>query len=167
MYIVILVALAFLAGFLTHRFLVRRQAEAIQPAQPESSYEAHVTTSDFDSMVLQTSRETPVLVDFYASWCAPCQILGPILSDSAKKYDGRFLLAKVDVDAEPALSHKYSITSMPTVMLFRDGKVVGKFVGVRREHAVRYFLAQHGVMLPGLPAPQAPQKAAESPEAER
>lgn len=71
------------------------------------------------------------------------------------------------MDAEPALSHKYGIMSMPTVMLFCDGKVVGKFVGARREHAVRFFLAQNGVMLPELPAPESAQEEAQSPETER
>jgi putative thioredoxin len=107
-----------------------------------------VTTATFDEMVLQTSNDTPVLVDFHATWCPPCHFLGPVLAEMAKNYQGRFLLAKVDVDAEPALSKSYNIRSMPTVLLFREGRNVAQFVGARQEHAVRFFLAQNGVLSP-------------------
>ncbi len=151
MHIVIIAALAFVAGMLLHRYLMQSRAKATEVPEPASSYEASVTAASFDSMVLQTSRETPVLVDFYATWCPPCQYLGPVLAETAKHYEGRFLLAKVDVDAEPALSERYQIKSMPTVMLFRDGNVVAQFVGARQAHSVRFFLAQNGVMPPEQP----------------
>ena len=148
MHIVIFVVLAFVAGMLLHRHLTRRAAAAPEMPLPLSSYEANVTAADFDSMVLKTSSETPVLVDFYATWCPPCQYLGPLLAEMAKNYQGRFLLAKVDVDSEPSLSQTYKIRSMPTVVLFRNGSSVAQFVGARAEHSVRFFLAQNGVLAP-------------------
>jgi putative thioredoxin len=149
MHIVILVVLAFIAGMLLHRHLARaRQAKMTEMPLPQSPYEASVTTASFDSMVLQASADTPILVDFHATWCAPCHHLGPVLADMAKKYNGKFLLAKVDVDAEPSLSKAYNIRSMPTVLLFRDGRSVAQFVGARQEHSIRFFLAQNGVLPP-------------------
>jgi putative thioredoxin len=153
MHIVIFVALAFVAGVLLHRHLTNRRAKAAEMPQPLSSYEASVTTATFGQMVLQTSGETPVLVDFYAAWCPPCQYLGPVLAEMAKSYQGRFLLAKVDVDVERSLSQEYGIKSMPTVHLFRDGRSVAQFVGARQEHAVRFFLAQNGVLPPKEESP--------------
>jgi putative thioredoxin len=148
MHLVIFVALAFVAGMLLHRHLVRGKAKAAEIPVPRSAYESSVTAASFDSMVLRTSNETPVLVDFYAAWCPPCQHLGPVLAEMAKNYRGKFLLAKVDVDAERSLSQAYNIKSMPTVILFRDGRSVAQFVGARQEHSVRFFLAQNGVLPP-------------------
>lgn len=149
MHILIFAALAFVAGMLVHRHLTRiRQAKATETPLPLSPYEASVATATFDSMVLEASNEIPVLVDFHATWCPPCQYLGPLLGEMAKNYEGRFLLAKVDVDAEPSLSQTYNIRSMPTVLLFRNGRSVAQFVGARQEHAVRFFLAQNGVLPP-------------------
>lgn len=148
MHLVIFVALVFVAGMLLHGRLGRRKAPAAEIPLPLSSYESSVTARTFDSMVLQTSRETPVLVDFYAAWCPPCQYLGPVLAEMAKNYKGKFLLAKVDVDVERSLTQAYNIESMPTVVLFRDGRSVAQFAGARQEHSVRFFLAQNGVLPP-------------------
>jgi putative thioredoxin len=149
MHIVIFVVLAFVAGMVMHRHLTRaRHANATESPPPLSPYETGVATATFDSMVLQASNETPVLVDFYATWCPPCQYLGPVLSEMAKNYKGQFLFAKVDVDAEPSLSQAYKIRSMPTVVLFRNGRSVAQFAGARQEHSIRFFLAQNGVLPP-------------------
>ena len=148
MHLVILLALAFVAGMLWHRRLARGKAKVGEEPAALSPYESSVTAASFDSMVLKTSSETPVLVDFYAAWCPPCQYLGPLLAEMAKSYRGKFLLAKVDVDTERSLSQAYSIKSMPTVILFRDGRSVAQFVGARQEHSVRFFLAQNGVLPP-------------------
>jgi putative thioredoxin len=142
--IIILAVLALVAGV----FFYRNISRARGPGPGLSPYEANVTTKTFADMVARTSNNTPVLVDFHATWCAPCQYLGPILSEMAKSYDGRFLLAKVDVDAEPSLTATYNVQSMPTVVLFRDGRGVARFEGAREERSIRYFLAQHGVHAP-------------------
>jgi putative thioredoxin len=153
MHIVIFLAVAFVAGVLLHRHLTNRRSKAVEVAQPLSCYEASVTAATFSEMVLQTSGETPVLVDFYAAWCPPCRYLGPVLAEMAKSYKGKFLLAKVDVDVERSLSQEYNIKSMPTVLLFRDGRSVAQFVGARQEHSVRFFLAQNGVLPPNEESP--------------
>ncbi len=148
MHPIILIVLALVAGMLLHRQLMRGKAVKTAMPAPLSRYESTVTAANFDSVVLKASGETPVLVDFYASWCQPCQYLGPVLAEMAESYAGNFLLAKVDVDAEQTLSQKYGVKSMPTVMLFRDGRHVDQFVGARQPHSVRYFLAQNGVKPP-------------------
>src|SRR5688572_11937961 len=149
MHIVLFVVVAFVAGMLLHRHLARgRQRKAAEIPPPQSPHEASVTSATFQAMVLETSHGTPVLVDFYAAWCPPCHYLGPVLAEMARRYQGKFLLAKVDVDAEPSLSEAYRVTSMPTVLLFRGGRSVARFEGAREERSVRFFLAQNGVSPP-------------------
>lgn len=104
-----------------------------------------VTTARFQDDVLQKSLEIPVLVDFWATWCAPCKQLGPILEKLASEYNGAFLLAKVDVDAEQQLAGYFGIRSVPTVVLIKDGQPVDGFPGVLPEAQLRQFLAQHGI----------------------
>ncbi len=116
----------------------------------EHSHVRDVTTAEFDEAVLQRSHTTPVLVDFWATWCGPCRALGPVLERLAAEYDGGFLLAKVDTDREQALAQQFQIRSIPTVMLFRDGQRVGGFPGALPEGQLRQFLGQHGVE-PGPP----------------
>ncbi len=118
------------------------------PIKDVSAYETLVTTDDFDEMVLDTSFKTPVLVDFFATWCQPCNYFAPILSAFADRYRGSFLLAKVDVDKNDLLLHRYDIEAMPTIMLFKNGECVDRFVGGRLPHSIRYFLASNGVPEP-------------------
>ena len=102
-----------------------------------------VTTADFASRVLEHSRQSPVLVDFWATWCGPCKALTPVLERLAAEAGGRFILAKVDTDAERELAAANGIRSLPTVRLFVDGAPVAEFMGAQPEHAVRAFLDQH------------------------
>ncbi|MBL0939966.1 MAG: thioredoxin [Gemmatimonadaceae bacterium] len=110
-----------------------------------SAHVLEVTTASFADDVVQQSHRVPVLVDFWATWCGPCRALGPILERLAGEYDGAFVLAKIDTDREQALAAQFQIRSIPTVMLFRDGKQVGGFPGALPEGQIRKFLAQHGV----------------------
>lgn len=86
-----------------------------------------VTDADFEEKVVKASR--PVVVDFWAEWCAPCRIIAPIVEELAQEYDGRVDFAKMDVDSNPQTAVKYGVRSIPTLLLFKDGKAVGQVVG--------------------------------------
>jgi putative thioredoxin len=109
----------------------------------QTSYEFDVGGADFDVRVLEASRSVPVLVDFWAAWCGPCQSLGPILSRLAAEYGGRFLLAKVDTDTGRQLAADHGIRSLPTVRLFKGAATVAEFMGLQPEPAIRALLDEH------------------------
>ncbi|QWP79171.1 tetratricopeptide repeat protein [Lysobacter sp. K5869] len=110
------------------------------------------TAERFQQDVLQKSLETPVLIDFWAEWCQPCKTLGPILEKLAGEYNGAFVLAKVDVEAEQQLGAAFQIRSIPTVYLMKDGQLVDGFAEALPEGVVREFLKSHGIE-PGAAAP--------------
>ncbi|MCC4620478.1 thioredoxin [Xanthomonas cassavae CFBP 4642] len=105
-----------------------------------------VTTDTFETEVLQKSLTTPVLVDFWATWCGPCKSLTPILEKLAADYNGAFELAKVDVDKEQQIAAAFQIRSVPTVFLVKGGELVDGFPGAMPEGQIRDFLTQHGVV---------------------
>ncbi|MEK7348596.1 MAG: thioredoxin [Candidatus Eisenbacteria bacterium] len=86
-----------------------------------------ITDSTFDTEVLQS--QVPVLVDFWATWCGPCKMIAPVLEEVAKQYEGKVKVAKVDVDNNVRIATKYDIRSIPTLYIFKDGKVVQTIVG--------------------------------------
>ncbi len=124
-----------------------------------------VSAATFERDVLEKSRETAVLVDFWATWCAPCKALGPILEKLVNAYGGAMVLAKVDVDREQALAQHFQIRSVPTVMLVKDGRIVDGFPGALPESEVRRFLSEHGVEPPSGDA-AGPTPASTDPAAE-
>ncbi len=109
----------------------------------DSPHSKEVTLADFASNVLERSHQVPVLVDFWAAWCGPCQQLMPILTKLAADYAGRFELAKVNTEAEQSLAAENAVRSLPTVKLFRNGQVIDEFMGALPESAIREFLDRH------------------------
>ncbi len=101
-----------------------------------------VTRENFEQ-VMQTSFEVPVLLDFWASWCQPCQVLMPILAKLAAEYDGKFVLGKVNTEEQQEIAARFGIRGIPNVKLFRDGQPIDEFTGALPEQGVRAFLDQH------------------------
>jgi len=89
------------------------------------------TDGNFETEVLKSSE--PVLVDFWAEWCGPCRMLAPTIDKIANEYQGKVKVGKVDTDVNRDISIKYNISAIPTVILFKDGQVAQKFVGLRQE----------------------------------
>lgn len=87
----------------------------------------HVTDATFDAEVLKSS--TPVLVDFWAEWCGPCRMIGPVVEEMAGEYEGKAKITKVDVDSNPQISMKFGIRSIPTLLIFKNGQIVDQIVG--------------------------------------
>ena len=88
---------------------------------------ATITDSNFEGEVLKSSQ--PVLIDFWATWCGPCRAIAPVVEQLAKEYDGKIKVGKVDIDAHPKTPTQYDVRSIPTLLLFKDGKVIGQIVG--------------------------------------
>ena len=105
-----------------------------------SAFAREITSADFNQAVIEGSRQTPVLVDFWAPWCGPCRALTPILERLADEYDGKFMLVKVNSDQNLDLAQQYGIRSIPNVKAFVDGQMVDEFLGALPESAVRDFI---------------------------
>ena len=118
-----------------------------------------VDQQTFETEVLQASLTTPVLVDFWATWCEPCKVLGPMLEKLAIEYNGAFRLGKVDVDTQQELAGMFGIKSIPTVVLVKDGQVLDGFTGALPEGQLREFLSRHVQPLEAAPADAADAEA--------
>jgi putative thioredoxin len=112
---------------------------------PADSYIFEAGEANFETDVLQASLQTPVLVDFWATWCGPCKTLGPILEKLTGEYAGAFRLAKIDCDKEQQLAGMFGVRSIPTVVLIAGGQIVDAFSGALPESQVREFLKRHNV----------------------
>ena len=92
-----------------------------------------ITDATFEEVVLKSSK--PVMVDFWAAWCGPCRMVGPIIDELSNDYEGKAVVGKVDVDANQEFAAKYGVRNIPTVLVFKDGELVGRQVGVAPKSA--------------------------------
>jgi len=125
-----------------------------------SAWIVETTTHGFQQDVIDRSQEVPVVVDFWAAWCQPCRMLGPLLEKLAVEFDGRFVLVKVDADRNPEIAAAFQVQSIPAVFAVREGQVVDYFVGTMSESELRRWLE-------GVVPDQAGQRLAEARNLER
>ena len=102
-----------------------------------------LTSANIQQVMVEESPKRPVVIDFWADWCAPCKALMPVLEKLANEYNGQFLLAKLDTEAEPQLSAQFGVRNLPTVAIFKDGQPVDGFAGALPESEVRQILSKH------------------------
>lgn len=103
--------------------------------------EIKVTLDNFETEVLQS--DIPVLVDFWATWCGPCQMIAPIIEEIAKKYEGKIKVGKVNVDEEMGLAQRYKVVSIPTLVLFKNGEAVDTIVGYVSSDELEAWIATY------------------------
>ncbi len=100
-----------------------------------------ITDSNFEEKVLKSDK--PVMVDFWATWCGPCKMVGPIIEEIAEEYDGKAVVGKMDVDANQEFAVKYGVRNIPTVLIFKDGEMVGRQVGASQKTTYTKALEEH------------------------
>ncbi|MFH1401451.1 MAG: thioredoxin [Parcubacteria group bacterium] len=101
----------------------------------------NLTDENFEKEI--QNEKTPILIDFWAEWCGPCQILGPILEKVTEGYKEKVIFAKVNVDSAPISSQKYQVSQIPTVILFKEGKPASGFIGTRPEEFIKNWLNEN------------------------
>lgn len=109
----------------------------------ESPFIYEIDDSNYEQIVIHGSHQVPILVDFWATWCQPCQVLMPTLAKLVDEYNGKFVLAKINTEEQQAIAAQFGIRSIPTVKLFKNGAPVDEFMGALPEDEIRGFLDKH------------------------
>ncbi len=119
----------------------KRMKELMEKVRSDKmQIEIEVNDNMFQEKVIEQSKRVPVVVDFWAQWCPPCLMLGPVLEKLAKEYNGKFILAKINVSENQETAQKYGIMSIPAVKMFKGGKAVDEFIGALPEPTVKEWL---------------------------
>lgn len=118
----------------------KEKMKEIMEKKNKRQVKIEVGVDDFEEKVIEQSKEVPVVVDFWSPSCQPCLIIGPILEREAKKYDGKFVLAKVNVSNNIKLAQRYGVSGIPTIKMFKGGEIADGFVGSRSEDMVEKWL---------------------------
>jgi thioredoxin 1 len=103
----------------------------------DSAHITQITDANFDSTI---NGGKPVFIDFWAPWCGPCRVIGPIVEEIAPSYSGRAVIAKMNVDDNPNVPQKFGVTSIPTMMIFKEGKLVDRMVGAVPKNQLQMFI---------------------------
>jgi thioredoxin 1 len=101
------------------------------------------TDANFDNEVIETSKQKPVLVDFFATWCGPCKMQAPIIDELANEMGDKAMVGKTDTEESPNVANKYGIMSIPNIMIFKDGKIVENFIGLQSKDTLESSLKKY------------------------
>lgn len=118
----------------------KKLQELIKQGGDKMETEIEVNDGNFEKEVIEKSKNIPVVVDFWAEWCPPCKMLGPILEKLAKEYNGKFVLAKADLNKNQQKADQYNVRSIPNVKMFKNGNIIDEFIGAIPGEQVREWL---------------------------
>ena len=118
----------------------KKNQQLIKQGGNKMETEIEVNDGNFNEKVVEASKNKPIVVDFWADWCAPCKMLGPVLEKLTKEYGGKFILAKVDLTQNKEKAEQYEVRSIPNVKMFKNGDVVDEFIGALSEEQVKEWI---------------------------
>ena len=127
----------------THQPVCGRCGAKLSVSEATSNKPQIVTDASFESDVISASKAQPVLVDCWAAWCGPCRMIAPVIDELATESNGKYKIAKLNVDENPRTAAQFNIRSIPTMLIFKDGKVVDQIVGAVPKQAIASHLAAH------------------------